>query len=923
LKLRLENKLILRVGLILVAVIFITGIVNIYIFKRIITNKVVEAKIQQLDFMGNNLEDIYIQGEKLLMNTAKDTVFRDRVKKFVNAITNLEIHEAQINMDFYIAKMFENYSEFSHIFIASDNIILMKEKGVDTKRRVIDENKLLNNFFNETQLEREFKKEFPSHFSGNEVYEESFVITKVDDETYLGGIITLENSAFNFKDSVVIADNNNRIIYIKNSTGLNDQEVINNIGMDYEGTNHLTKNINGRKFLVMERRTKRYGFECRLLYDINKINFEMLRLVYIYLLLAAATPVLCYFVYKRITKSIAKPLNDFKEIISETDSFNMDEKIRDFTSDRVNRANIGRQTSKLFVFNIIPITIISLIVFAAFYNTLINITKSDYSQLAKQVVYNIEYSMNNYLKLTRDISLDEKLQYSLLVNGEDDSMDRIISSVNSKALAYKNINNIRILNSDREVLYTGNEKKSNHLWNESDYKKLESPLKAYIWKLPQSENQATSILWGVKYLPELQDEEDVPNERRYATIGYIEIDIGNMFENTCKSLQNDVNKVVIKDNSNGSEYYAFNNGENRMKHLTGLDNQSGKKIKSWIILRSSIQKSDWSLFYAISNREIIKSLSPFIYIGLIIILASILLALAAGFYTTRTITRPLKNLNYLMSVANMDTTHDMDMDNKIEDFAAMARNFGIMLNRLKGLSEQIKEKETERLIFKNRQKKAEMITLQSQINPHFLYNALISINSLLVLKTAEKNKEAIKMIKLLSKLYRIGIYRGRIVVSMEEEIEHAKTYFSLQRLNYNDNINMIWDIEKDTEQMGVLKFTLQPLVENAILYGMENGRTFTIRVEADIDGDFLFMKVKDNGKGIGRESLESIRDNIESKKKDEHMGLSNMHERIQLYFGEKYGLYIDSKTGAGTVTTLKLPVITAEELSRGEYSYEI
>jgi len=110
-------------------------------------------------------------------------------------------------------------------------------------------------------LESEFKKEFPSHFSGNEVYEESFVITKVDDETYLGGIITLENSAFNFKDSVVIADNNNRIIYIKNSTGLNDQEVINNIGMDYEGTNHLTKNINGRKFLVMERRTKRYGFK--------------------------------------------------------------------------------------------------------------------------------------------------------------------------------------------------------------------------------------------------------------------------------------------------------------------------------------------------------------------------------------------------------------------------------------------------------------------------------------------------------------------------------------------------------------------------------------------------------------------------------------------------------------------------------------
>ena len=203
-------------------------------------------------------------------------------------------------------------------------------------------------------------------------------------------------------------------------------------------------------------------------------------------------------------------------------------------------------------------------------------------------------------------------------------------------------------------------------------------------------------------------------------------------------------------------------------------------------------------------------------------------------------------------------------------------------------------------------RKSELDALQSQINPHFLYNTLDSIMWMI---ESERYEEAISMVHALGKLFRISLSKGKNIITVGDELLHARSYLDIQNYRLQNKFTSYFDVEEGIEKYKTIKLIIQPLIENAIYYGMEymDGEG-EIYIRAYTRGNDLFMEVQDNGPGMPREQVEKLLlEDTETRSKGSGIGLRNVHQRIQLYFGWDYGLEIVSEPDEGTTVRIHLP----------------
>ena len=222
-----------------------------------------------------------------------------------------------------------------------------------------------------------------------------------------------------------------------------------------------------------------------------------------------------------------------------------------------------------------------------------------------------------------------------------------------------------------------------------------------------------------------------------------------------------------------------------------------------------------------------------------------------------------------------------------------------MVKQLRQLTDDIVKEQEEK-------RKSELDALQSQINPHFLYNTLDSIMWMI---EAEKYEDAISMVQALSRLFRISLSKGKNIITIGEELQHAKNYLDIQKYRYKNKFTSYFEIEEGIEKYKTIKLIIQPLIENAIYYGMEymdgDGEIYVRAYTKDSD---LFIEVEDNGLGMQKEQVENIlTDGTRIRSKGSGIGIRNVHQRIQLYFGTEYGLEILSEPDEGTTVRIHLP----------------
>lgn len=218
--------------------------------------------------------------------------------------------------------------------------------------------------------------------------------------------------------------------------------------------------------------------------------------------------------------------------------------------------------------------------------------------------------------------------------------------------------------------------------------------------------------------------------------------------------------------------------------------------------------------------------------------------------------------------------------------------------------------------------KAELDVLESQINPHFLYNTLDTIRWMAY---DANNKEIESSIQALANILKISLSSGKSIIRLGYELNHVSSYLELLKYRYQDHLSWHFNIPPALMNCGIIKIVLQPIVENAVIHGIAPADTpGLIRIDGKLDGMDIILTIADNGKGIEPDRLEQINHELNQdirncKRLDRsHYGLLNVHDRIRLYFGFDYGLKIDSAVGQGTTVTLTLPFFKEEVI--GHYA---
>ncbi len=205
-------------------------------------------------------------------------------------------------------------------------------------------------------------------------------------------------------------------------------------------------------------------------------------------------------------------------------------------------------------------------------------------------------------------------------------------------------------------------------------------------------------------------------------------------------------------------------------------------------------------------------------------------------------------------------------------------------------------------------RKAEFLVLQSQINPHFLYNTLDAITWL---AESGEQETVVKMVGSLSEFFRTSLNHGKDIVTVAEDVHHIRSYLEIQSIRYQDILEYEIDVPGRFDDILIPKLTLQPLVENALYHGIKNKRGGgRIVIRGFEENDSLVISVIDNGVGMDKERLNQVRDGISEKAPEEKniYGLYNVNERIRLHFGEAYGVQIESSQGEGSVISIRLPL---------------
>ena len=333
-----------------------------------------------------------------------------------------------------------------------------------------------------------------------------------------------------------------------------------------------------------------------------------------------------------------------------------------------------------------------------------------------------------------------------------------------------------------------------------------------------------------------------------------------------------------------------------------FDSTIWKKVKygpeKMLVGAQSIKKTDWILLTIIPYRDItalsVKSNQRMLSIFLVITFLTVPLA----FFIAGTATRRLQKLTHqIRRIETGEFTPTLPAGSN-DEIGKLTRNFNYMQTRIAALLE-------EKYRLGQEIKNLELKALQAQINPHFLYNTLDLINWMAV---RTNTPEISRVVEALSKFYRLSLNKGDDTITIANELEHVRAYVEIQNMRFDHCIRLVIDVPPEILEYKMVKLVLQPLVENSIIHGIleKDQESGVIQITGELDAGTIQLYVTDDGVGMPPEKAARM---LIDASTDEHhgYGVKNIHERIQLNYGLKYGLSYQSEPGKGTTVTITIP----------------
>ncbi len=533
----------------------------------------------------------------------------------------------------------------------------------------------------------------------------------------------------------------------------------------------------------------------------------------------------------------------------------------------------------------------------------INTTFDTYFKNIDKLSYEIAYSDNVHQWITNDYTDNDNKDYAY-------GMDLLAAYrfLEGMRKTVYGIDSISVYNNDGRFYYgmsMGSVNSNYKLKDEEWFPKLDDSggekvlVGPYEGKLIDiSGRKVISLVRKIKDLKKFRD------------LGYIviELNMGDMFDNHLKNIKQDPgNNIFIIDEEGKIIYNNVDQNEinknfdrqifSKIGNLRSGSFQGNYNDTPSLITFYTSSFTNWKVINVTSKNELIKGIDTVRNNSIAVGLALIVITFVFSIIISNGIVRPIRKLKKMIGkIEQGDFGNTIEVE-QWDEIGMLTISFNNMSQKLKDLIGQIYIKEEEK-------RKAEIVALQAQINPHFTYNTLGVIKQMATIQKAGGISKMVDSLIIL--LQTSAKYRNKFI-TVEEELMLIKSYIYIQETRYCGKFSVEYEYDDSVLEYKTLNLILQPIVENAMFHGIQNKDGFgKIVIRIHIVGNNLQYVIEDDGIGMSQEKINEI---FSGDKADfERLGISNVHKRIKLYFGDSYGISICSRVNEGTKVTIIIPL---------------
>lgn len=434
-----------------------------------------------------------------------------------------------------------------------------------------------------------------------------------------------------------------------------------------------------------------------------------------------------------------------------------------------------------------------------------------------------------------------------------------------------------------------------------------------------------AVVWDTHYTIKHIEEQEVVlrvgrqlKSQANEPLGYLVIDILEPSISALYQSENhsQVNQMYLLD----SQGYIVSSNPSKTTIGTKIEHESGDMVlnsqrgffetkingKNYMAIFDTNQDTHYKVVNYLAESEIIKKTHSIKYLTLLLIVIAFIVSLWFSYLFTKTITSPINRLKSVMKEVEKGNLEVQFISEYKDEVNELGQNFNTMISKLKTSIKDSLEKKT-------RLQEAEVNTLRAQINPHFLYNTLETMSAIAKIK-------GVRMISdlaiALGEMMRYSLKKDSEFVSLQEELFLLERYLFIQKTRFHTKIDVSIVVEEETNGLMLPPLLIQPLVENAIIHGLEPkvGKG-ELSIHIYKEKNELLVEIKDDGIGIDKERLNELNLLLNTKEASKSLGIGmeNVVKRIHLYYGKEYGLSIKSQKNEGTTVIMKLPVKHREE----------
>lgn len=529
-------------------------------------------------------------------------------------------------------------------------------------------------------------------------------------------------------------------------------------------------------------------------------------------------------------------------------------------------------------------------------------TAADYNQKLVDIIkQNITLRLQEFVSLSDELILNTTVRNALESYEDMNSTQKywtvqnIYSEVRSKYTRIEDICDIRIVTVSNIPIYSTGFLYLNSEQDLVNFQRIAQSSDPLLWYTTQYDEMSYVIL-----------SRKITNLSTSDTLGYIIIHINaDILDELYARFKLDDSAYIVLLDSFGSTLPAAESltkeQEKTFSEILRLEKSSDirrfEDSSENFIYYSAMEELGLTLVTSIPNRVLTAPIQSMFGAILLFLLVCILLSIIVSRYIWKSITGPLTKLvAYIKDTSELKFDTDFS-DNSRDELGFMAQSYNNIVKIMKKMVAQIEQEQEDK-------RKAEIRLLQAQINPHFLFNTLDSLRFTAMMSRADTVSEGLSS---LSHILRNSIIDDNSYITIPDEIRCIEDYIVIQKIRYGELIELHKQIDPETEDCLIMKFLLQPIVENSILHGMQKNESLDITIQTELRNGLVEITIADNGSGFDmEEKLDKETNRIKSSKMS-GIGLENVKQRLELEFRSEQSFTIQSEKGAGTTVKITYP----------------